>query len=160
MILTTSRRPSAKSRNLCRELQAVIPLSHCIMRGKKGVRELLSLAVEKGADRIVIVTSEGSEPRSLLFYAEWNFLGELFITAHLRKELMISKITPLYEDVPFLLQSSEKNAEVIAHFFGAQIYDGIDADTFMTYENGWIDFYRLEICETFVGPRIHVDSIL
>ena len=78
MILTTSRRPHAKSRRLCKELESVIPLSQYILRGKKGMRELISLSVEKGADRLVIVTSQ-ENTGSLLFYSGWN-LSNLSLT--------------------------------------------------------------------------------
>ncbi|KYK33655.1 MAG: hypothetical protein AYK19_13275 [Theionarchaea archaeon DG-70-1] len=159
MIVTTSRRPSAKSRTLCKELQSVIPLSCYILRGKKGIRELLSLSVEKGADRTLIVTSKGNEVDSFLFYSEWKYLGELSISAALRRELDLPKVTPLHEDVPFLLQSSEREADTVAYLFGADMYDNDDACTFMTYTKGWIDFYRLDISEQFVGPRIKVNHI-
>lgn len=159
MIVTTSRRPSAKSRSFCKELQSVIPLSYYVLRGKKGIRELLSLSVEKGADRTVIVTSKRNEPDSLLFYAEWEYLGELHISVVLRRELPLSKVPPLYEDVPFLLHSSEAEADIIAHLFGAALYDSTDAYAFMTYKKGWIDFCRLDVSETPVGPRIQVNRI-
>lgn len=159
MILTTSRRPTTKSRQLCRELKSVIPLSQYILRGKKGIRDLISLSVEKGADRIVVVTSRGNEPCSFIFYAEWVFLGELRGVATLRRELGIPKIHALEEDVPFLLKSSEKSAKTIAGLFGAQLCNGDDSYTFMTYENGWIDFYRLDISHQPVGPRIKVEKV-
>lgn len=155
MIITTSRRPHAKSRSLCKELQSVIPLSQYILRGKKGMRELISLSVEKGADRLVIVTSKGNDACSLLFYSEWTLLGELKVSVTLRRELHLPKIQPLCEDVPFLLQSSEKKADKIAHLFGANPYHG-EADTFMIYKKDWIDFYRLDVSADFVGPRLTI----
>jgi hypothetical protein len=158
MILTTSRRPHAKSRRLCKELESVIPLSQYILRGKKGMRELISLSVEKGADRLVIATSQ-ENTGSLLFYSGWNLLGELSVSVLLRRELDLPKIQPVYEDLPFLLQSCEKDADRIAHLFGADLYTGTEATTYMTYETRWIDFYRLDISENFVGPRLNLLSL-
>jgi hypothetical protein len=159
MILTTSRRAGVRCRWLCRELQSVIPLSCYVLRGKKGIRELIPLSVEKGAERMIIVGSKGGNPTALLFYAEWELLGELSIAVTLRRELNIPKIPPLQEDVPFLLQSSEKDAERIAHLFGAELYRGNDAYTYMMYKKGCIDFYRLDITEYPVGPRLQVNCI-
>lgn len=159
MMVTTSRRTCTKSRRLCRELLDVIPLSSYVLRGKKGLRELISLSQEKGADRILIVTSRGNEPISLIFYSEWTILGELSVSVTLRREMDIPRINSLREDVPFLLQSSEEKADIIAELFGAAIYHGDDAYTFMTYKEGVIDFYRLDVSEDPVGPRIEVKMV-
>jgi rRNA maturation protein Rpf1 len=158
MILTTSRRPCERSRTLLKELQCVIPLSDYILRGKKGIRELVSLSVEKGAERTIIVTSKGNKPYSLLFYSGWNFLGELLISVILRRELNIPKVKSTREDIPFLLKSSEKEADTIADLFGAAHFTE-DVYSFMTYEKGWIDFYRLDVSDRFIGPRINVEMV-
>jgi rRNA maturation protein Rpf1 len=163
MILTTSKRPCERSRTLLKELQCVIPLSGYILRGKKGIRELISLSVEKGAERTIVVTSKGNNPYSLLFYSEWNFLGELIISVILRRELSIPKVKSIREDIPFLLKSSEKEANTIADLFDADLFDAThvieDAYSFMTYERGWIDFYRLDVSDRFIGPRINVKMV-
>lgn len=158
MIITTSRRPSGRSRRLCKELESVIPLSEYVLRGKKGLRELLTLSEEKGAERLVIVTSKG-DTLSLIFYSGWQILGELSGSVILRKELHIPRMKPLSEDVPFLVQSEEEDAEKIAHLFGADLYEGDDAYTFMVYGRRWIDFYRMDISETCVGPRINITCV-
>lgn len=157
MIITTSRRPSTRSRLLCKELQGVIPLSTYVLRGKKGVRDLIPLSVEKGADRILIVNS--NQPVSFLFYAEWEFLGELRGSATLRRELAIPRIPPLTTDEPFLLQSSEQEAHTIAWLFGAKLSSSSEACTYMVYEEGWIDFFRLGVSSKAVGPRIKVETV-
>ncbi len=156
MILTTSRRPCLRSRNLCKELQAVIPLSEYIIRGEKGLRELLAMSLEKGAERVVITTSKGEEPFSLVFYAEWNFLGELPVTVMLRREMGIPKVPPLEEDVPFLLKSSETKGPFMADLLGAELYSGNDAYAFTVFQENVLNFYRLDVSENPVGPRIQV----
>jgi hypothetical protein len=158
MIITTSRRPSGRSRRLCKELESVIPLSEYVLRGKKGLRELITLSEEKGAERLVIITSKG-DTLSLIFYSGWKILGELSGSVMLRKELHIPKMKPLCEDVPFLVQSEEEDAKKIAHLFGADLYEGDDAYTFMVFARGWIDFYRLDISENYVGPRISIACV-
>ncbi len=156
MIITTSRRPSTRTRLVCKELQGVIPLSTYVLRGKKGMRDLISLSAERGADRIVIVNS--TEPVSFIFYAEWEFLGELQGSVTLRRELAIPKIPPLADDPPFLLKSSEEKGDVIARLFGAELYCGDEAYTYMIYEKGWIDFCRADF-DKAVGPRIKVETV-
>jgi len=160
LILTTSRRPATKSRKLCMELQCVIPSSVYVLRGKKSIRELISLSVEKGADRILIVTSYKYEPRFLVVYSEWDYLGKISGTFILRRELNIPKMAPVEGDVPFLLRSSQNDAGTIARLFGVQLCDNVCADhTFMTYTNGFIDFYRLDVSDQYVGPRIQVEAV-
>ncbi|MBU7016084.1 MAG: hypothetical protein HXS44_01140 [Theionarchaea archaeon] len=158
MIITTSRRPCGRSRKLCKELESVIPLSEYVLRGKKGLRELITLSDEKGSERLVIIASKG-DTLSLIFYCGWQVLGELSGSVVLRKELHIPKMRPLSEDVPFLVQSEEEDAEGIAHLFGADQYEGDNAYTFMVYKKGLIDFYRLDISEKTVGPRINIACV-
>ena len=122
------------------------------------MRELIALSEEKGADRLVIVTSKG-EMISLIFYCGWKVLGELSGSVTLRKELHIQKMKPLIEDVPFCVKSEEEDAEKIAHLFGAHLYEGDRVYTFMVYRKGLIDFYRLDISENGVGPRICIASV-
>jgi hypothetical protein len=157
MILTTSKRPCTKTRTICKELASVIPLSQYIIRGTKGMRELISLSVEKGAERIVIVISE-KENIFMRFFSQWTFLGELSGSVMLRRELGIPKVKPVCEDVPFLLYSSEKDALKIAALFGADRGKD-DAYAYMVYKKRWIDFYRLDLSDTPVGPRITVDRV-
>ncbi len=123
------------------------------------MRELVHLSVEKGCDRIMVVTSQGDEPFSLQFYCGWDFLGELIVSVILRRELAIPKVNPLGEDIPFLMKwlpESKENQKIIAALFGAEQYH--DACN-MVYNKGWIDFYRLDVSDTPVGPRIHVNVI-
>jgi hypothetical protein len=155
MILTTSRRPCKKSRNMCKELEDVIPLAQYIVRGKKGIRELVHLSEEKGADRLVVVTS-GNKEISLLFYSQFNFLGMISGPVVLRRELNIPPIPPVPEDILLTVQSSHPDASIIADLFGAHHDNGY---AYMVYKDNWIDFYRLDISDTLVGPRINVEQV-
>lgn len=155
MILTTSRRPCKKSKNLCKELEGVIPLSQYIVRGKKGIRELVQLADEKGADRLVLITS-GQDTVSLLFYSQLNYLGKISGPVILRRELHIPKVPPVKEDIVLILESSHPDASIIADLFGAYQNNGY---AYMIYKKGWIDFHRLDISDKPVGPRIKVEKV-
>jgi hypothetical protein len=164
MIITTSRRPSTRSRQVCRELKDVIPLSRYIVRGKKGMRELIQKSVEKGSDRILVVHSAG-DMVTLLFYEEWNLLGSMRCTALLRKELDVLrvKVKPIQEDLPFVMVSSDPGAEGIAHLFGAEYEADSESHEdlygYLHYHQDVLDFYRLDISGEPVGPRIVVTEI-
>jgi rRNA maturation protein Rpf1 len=158
MIITTSRQPTKRNRILCRELETVIPLSRYIIRGKKGMRELFSLCIEKGADRLLVVTSQRTSLSALRFFEGWTFLGEVLVCVQLRRELDIPPPTKIQGDLPFILRSSEKNAPIIASFFGA-LHTRERADMWMAYEDGWIDFYRLPISDQGMGPKLQVKAI-
>lgn len=158
MIITTSLRPSSRTRSLCKELERVIPLSQYILRGKKGVRELISLSTEKGAERLLIITSKG-DINTFVFYSGWNILGSVSASVVLRRELDIPKISPLREDVPFLLKSEEEDAERMAFLCGADIYEDSDVYTYMVYRKKVIDFYRLDFSEDPVGPQLRICGV-
>lgn len=157
MIITTSRRPNTRSRHVCRELNDVIPLSRYIVRGKKGMRELIQLSVEKGSDRILVVHSAG-DIVTLLFYEEWNLLGSMKCTAVLRRELGVPRVKPIQGDPPFVMISSAPGAEGIASLFGAEYKadSGSHEDLYVYfhYYQDILDFYRLDISDEPVGPRI------
>ncbi|MBU7032346.1 MAG: hypothetical protein HXS53_07425 [Theionarchaea archaeon] len=158
MIITTSRRPHARSRVFCKELEGVIPLSLYTVRGKRGMRDLFSLSVEKGADRLLVITSHRDPFMSLRFYKEWTFLGELSISVQLRRELGIPPLKKIGGDPPLVLKSSDTDGHIIASFFGA-LLTREETDVWMEYEDHWIDFYRSDVSHTWVGPRIQVRTI-
>jgi U3 small nucleolar ribonucleoprotein protein IMP4 len=64
MLITTSRKPSARTRTLCKLLSRFIA-SRCITRGKMGMQELLEFA--EGGTLIVIGEYHGN-PGDLSFY--------------------------------------------------------------------------------------------
>jgi hypothetical protein len=140
---------------MCKELEDVIPLAQYIVRGKKGMRELVQLSEEKGADRLIVVTS-GHEEISLLFYSQFNFLGMISGPVVLRRELDIPRIRPVKEDIQVTLQSSHPDASIIADLFDAHHNNGY---AYMVYKDNWIDFYRLDISDNPVGPRINVKQV-
>jgi hypothetical protein len=122
------------------------------------MRDLFSLSVEKGADRLLIVTSQKEPMMSLRFYEEWAFLGELSISVQLRRELGIPPLMKIRGDPPLLLKSSEEDAEKIASFFGA-LCSQEQAEVWMGYKDHCIDFYRSAISQKWVGPRLQVRAL-
>lgn len=127
------------------------------------MRELIQSSVEKGADRILLVHAAG-DTCTLLFYEEWNLLGSMKCSAVLRRELGMGRIRPIQEDLPFVLLTSDPGAGNIAGLFGAE-FRGSDCElhgdptAYLHYHQDVLDFYRLDISDGPVGPRIIVREI-
>jgi len=84
MLITTSRKPSARTRSLCKLLSRFIA-GRCIVRGKMGVQELLEFA--EGGPLIVIGEYHGN-PGELSFHDETGkLLFSLRFTDWYSKEL-------------------------------------------------------------------------
>ncbi len=84
MLVTSSRKPSARTRSLCKFLSRFI-VGRCITRGKMGMQELLEFA--EGGPLIVIGEYHGN-PGELSFYDETGtLLFSLRFTDWYSKEL-------------------------------------------------------------------------
>ncbi|MFQ5891780.1 MAG: Brix domain-containing protein [Candidatus Methanofastidiosia archaeon] len=160
MLITTSRKPSKRTRTFCRELECVIPLSLYVQRGKKGIRELVALAYEKGMERIMLVESKGGNPASLEFIKvnsnSWEFLGKIEISVTLRREMGVKKLKKLEEDLSFMIKSAP---EEILNLFKADSH--IDSDTycFAELKKEILNFYRLDYSSEHVGPKIKIRDV-
>jgi len=67
ILITTSRRPSARTRSLCNDLAKMIPDSTRINRGKMNNEGLLALASAKGARTLVVIDSYMGDPSAISF---------------------------------------------------------------------------------------------
>jgi len=68
IVITTSRRPSPRTRSLVKDLVRVIPGATRITRGHLTMQELARDAILMGADRVVIVGERRGNPSILRFY--------------------------------------------------------------------------------------------
>ncbi|MCE4621119.1 MAG: hypothetical protein F7B95_01600 [Desulfurococcales archaeon] len=68
IIITTSRRPSPRTRSLVKDLVAIIPGAIRITRGHLTMEELSLLAVTRGADRILVIGERRGNPSIMRFY--------------------------------------------------------------------------------------------
>ena len=66
MLITSSRKPSIKTRTLCKELASFFQCES-INRGKMGMKETLSLVAD---GPLLIVGEYHGNPGSLIFYAQ------------------------------------------------------------------------------------------
>jgi len=155
MLITTSRRLSSKTRNLCKELEEVLPLSFYLPRGKKTLRELIDLAYEKGMERICIVETVEREPRRLSFIKvdlDWEWIGYIDVSVSLRGK----KIPPVEEDIELCISGNGKYIRDIACFFNACHGDSY---AIIHLENDTINFYRKDINNDLIGPEMKILSL-
>ena len=69
VIVTTSRAPSPRTRSFVKDLVSVTPGSVKVNRGHLTLEELAVLAMERGADRVVIVGERRGNPSIIRIYA-------------------------------------------------------------------------------------------
>ena len=70
VLITTSTRPSDKSRILCKLLRHVIPNSEYINRGKRNLDQVHDYALEIDAEYIILISSRGNEVGKLKIYTQ------------------------------------------------------------------------------------------
>ena len=129
ILITTSRRPSKRTRTLIRDFLHVIPGAVRVNRGKKSLQDLRQDAVKFGLDRVLIVGERKGNPGLLRFYkatvATIEPIGAQVILAGvtLRRELFgrKPKRVPHVRELAVAYQQDdlEKFAEVLAEGLGA-----------------------------------------
>ncbi len=68
ILITTSRRPSPRTRSFIKDLVGILPNSLKVNRGHLTMEELAILALSKGCDRLVIVGENRGNPSLLRVY--------------------------------------------------------------------------------------------
>jgi U3 small nucleolar ribonucleoprotein protein IMP4 len=82
MLITTSRKPSQRTRTFCRGLERVIK-ARCINRGKMSVREVFLKAKKLKFDRIAIISERDGNPSGLDIYLDGELIFSTKITVDL-----------------------------------------------------------------------------
>ncbi len=86
MLITTSRKPSQRTRTFCRGLERVLK-ARCVNRGKMSLRDVFLKAKEMEADRVVVVSERDGNPNGMEIYQD----GELFISLQLTVDFSLPK---------------------------------------------------------------------
>ncbi len=68
VVISTSRRPSHRTRSLCKELQLVLPSAHYLQRGKRSFEEVLQASREAEGHLLLMVGERDGNPGSLALY--------------------------------------------------------------------------------------------
>lgn len=67
MLITSSRKPSAKTKTLCKLLSRFFNASRCVVRGKMGVHDLAEIS---GGETFIIIGEYHGNPGEMNFYDE------------------------------------------------------------------------------------------
>jgi len=68
ILITTTRRPSRRTRSFVRDLYHVLPNAIRRNRGKMSLEDLNELALQSGAERVLVVGTSRGNPSFLSFY--------------------------------------------------------------------------------------------
>jgi U3 small nucleolar ribonucleoprotein protein IMP4 len=82
MLITTSRKPSQRTRTFCRSLERVLKV-RCVNRGKMNIREVFLKAKEMGYQRVAIISEKNGNPSVIDVYRESEPLISLKVTVDL-----------------------------------------------------------------------------
>ena len=112
VLITTSRKPCARTRTFIKEFARMLPDTVSVNRGKMGVEELAEFARAEGHSIVVVVTDAHGNPSSLRLLgideSGWKPLDEIHLkSVKLRREFGINvpkPITLLVDDPAGLLE--------------------------------------------------------
>jgi U3 small nucleolar ribonucleoprotein protein IMP4 len=110
MLLTTSRKPSAKTKTLCKLISRVAA-GRCIQRGKMGMQELLESA--EGGPLIIVGEYHGN-PGELIFYDE---TGKLLFSIRFSDSYSKEIDSYWFPDVEPALSGQGEIADSLEEFF-------------------------------------------
>ena len=68
-LITTSRRPTRRTRSFCKDLQRALPRAIKVNRGKMSLSDVALRALELGADRVVLVSVFKGNPGRIRFFS-------------------------------------------------------------------------------------------
>ncbi len=121
MLITSSRKPSAKTRTLCKLLSR-FTAGRCINRGKMGMQELLDFA--QGGPLIVIGEYHGN-PGELSFYDE---TGKLLFSLRFADRYSQEIDSFWFPDVELALTGHGEISDALESFFHFQRIEGDKID--------------------------------
>jgi len=162
MILTTSKRPSGRTRTFAREIASVMPNVHYIQRGKKSMEEMAGDAFYAGHERLCIVKTRNGNPCGFEFMdtETKEYIGGMDFSVTLRREMRAGRTEPPPEDLEFLLISRENDAPLLATLLEARATEEReDASCVAIWKDERIDFFRFDMDEEPMGPRLFVRNV-
>lgn len=175
ILITTTRRPSRRTRSFVRDLYHVIPASKRINRGKMSMEDLNELAIREGMDRVIVVGTKRGNPSFLAFYEPSpSYLKPLSILkldgVSLRREVC-DKRAPYARrlGIVYSHEDLEDEARILARSLGTTIlarslealHPGMCEVVFLLRQEGERmrgTFYNVRPIEE-LGPRMSISEI-
>ncbi|NJE03204.1 ribosomal biogenesis protein [Thermococcus sp. MV11] len=184
MLITTSHRPTRRTRSFGHDLEKVFPNSLYLTRGKKTIQDLLMEAYDRNYERLLIINVWKGNPLKMTFIKvdpeDWGYLGYLYLHGiKLQREIGFRDVRPIREEMPLVVTTAKRVgldhvafAQVFAELTGGVfvprkersllgIADRYNTDVLSVIERHprgmAINFYRLDVSrEKAVGPLISV----
>ncbi|MCS7364224.1 MAG: hypothetical protein NDF54_02140 [archaeon GB-1867-035] len=176
-LITTSRRPTRRTRSFCKDLERVLPNAVRVNRGKMSLIDVALRALEYNADRIILVSVFKGNPGRIRFFSVSrgsfveippiiNILG-VKLLREFRDSKMIRAsslvILPIGEEADLLEFSSSLADALKAKVLSSPNINDFSTDTaFLRVEHGRRSLYNLAFVDKFnvpIGPLIRVKSI-
>ncbi|HHI00492.1 MAG TPA: ribosomal biogenesis protein [Thermococcus litoralis] len=184
ILITTSHRPTRRTRSFGHDLERVFPSSAYLTRGKKTIQDLLMEAYDRGYERLLIINVWKGNPLKMTFIKvspeDWGYMGYLYLHGiKLQREVGFRNIPPIREEMPFIVTTAKRVG--LDHIVFGQVFAELTngkfvprgekslqyiADKYNTDVLGVIErhprgmavnFYRFDISrEKPVGPLISV----
>lgn len=158
MLITTSRKPSNRTRTFCKDLRAVVPGSLLMNRGKRDFQSLMDSARENGYSRVLVVQESHGNPARIDSVSvaeenwEWGPVLE-FTSVRLSREVSGVKFKQ-FQDLS-LAAESKADEERALQVFGELFMEG--SELVMRVEKGFkrVTFYY---DGREIGPSFRVTS--
>ncbi len=174
ILITTTRRPSKRTRSFIRDLSHVIPASKRRNRGKMSMEDLNGLAIREGAERVIVVGTQMGNPSSLTFYepspSHLRPISSVRLEGvSLRREVTSRRAPHVRRlGIAYSHEDLKDGARILAKSFNASILSkgledlrSVNCDiAFLLSSNGGIrgTFYAVRPAEE-LGPRMRISEI-
>ncbi len=184
MLITTSHRPTRRTRSFGHDLERVFPSSIYLTRGKKTLHDLLMEAYDRNYTRLLIINVWKGNPLKMTFIRvdpeDWGYMGYLYLHGiKLQREIGFKDIRPIRREMPFIVTTAKQVgpdhvafAQIFAELTGGRFVQRGErsilriADKYNTDVLGIIErhprgmavnFYRFDVNrENPVGPLVSV----
>ncbi|NJE25822.1 ribosomal biogenesis protein [Thermococcus sp. MV5] len=125
MLITTSHRPTRRTRSFGHDLERIFPNSTYLTRGKKTIQDLLVEAYDRGYERLLIINVWKGNPLKMTFIKvspdDWGYMGYLYLHGiKLQREIGFRNIRLIREEMPFIVTTAKRVD--LDHIIFAQVF--------------------------------------
>ena len=160
VLITTSRKPSKKTRSFCKDLRAVLPGSEYKNRGKSSLSSVLGLAESLGKDLVLNVYEDNANPSSLAFIkkkgSDWVWGPSLKVKGvRLIREVRNAKYHQ-FKDLS--LEAGAKEKAFLEGLFGADYFT--EGSELVMKASKDFEEIQFHLDGTLLGPIIKVSEVM
>ncbi len=172
VIVTTSRRPSRRSRSLVKDLVSIIPGAYRLTRGRKSRSDLAREALAVGADRVVVIGERKGNPGVIRVYeplADPPALREIavFIIVGVKLAREAGAVRPVPPRYLLVKTSGDPVAvrfgEVFSRAFQARVYrEDLEGESVVAEIEGLESLASLSFKQAgrLVGPVLKLSRVI